>query len=124
MTQGRQPQQTAESFFQLNACETRADPFPALGPEDIRMLACRPICVKTSQDPPPASLRTVALLGQRREAPSLHSSGACPPLAVFSLGPGSRARDEEDEKTCDYAEDPVSCVSGDVDSTPYVLPVI
>jgi hypothetical protein len=31
-------------------------------------------------------------------------------LQSFPLGPGSRARDEEDEKTCDYAEDPVSFV--------------
>jgi len=27
MTQGRQPQQTAKSFFQINACETHTDPF-------------------------------------------------------------------------------------------------
>jgi hypothetical protein len=108
MTQGREPQQTAESFFQLNACETRADPLPEAGagdhtdaglPSDLR------------QDLP-----EICLLQVHGQPPFLDHDMKplrCPLLARVlclpssPLGPGARAR-EEAEQTGYEADEPVS----------------
>jgi hypothetical protein len=111
MTQRREPQQTAESFCQLNAGETRADPLPGAWagrytdaglPPDLR------------QDRP--EIRLLHVHGQPPFLDSNIKPLRCTPLARVlcwpscPLGPGSRAREEE-EKSCQYADNPVSFVS-------------
>lgn len=109
MAQRREPEQTAQAFFQLNAGETRADPLPGAWagrhtdaglPPDLR------------QDLP--EIRLLHVHGQPPFLDHDMKPLRCTPLArvlcwqSFPLGPGSRERDEEAEQTCYEANEPVS----------------
>jgi hypothetical protein len=98
MTQRREPQQTAQAFFQLNAGETRADLLPSARagrhpdaglPPDLR------------QDLP--EIRLLHVHGQPPFLDHDMKPLRCPPLArvlcrqSFPLGPSDRAQGEEAE---------------------------
>ena len=108
MTQSREPQQTAESFFQLNAGETCADPLPGARAGNHMDAGLPPdLC----QDLP--EIRLLQVHGQSPFLDDDIKPLRCPPLArvlclpSFPLGLGARAR-EEAEQTGYEADEPVS----------------
>jgi hypothetical protein len=112
MTQGRQPQQTAEAVFELHAGELRTDPFPGAWAGDHADIGLPPDLRQ--------NLAQIGLLHIHRQPPFLdHDLKPLPHIALarvlrlrsFPLGPGSRAGDKQEEKTRQDAADPVSCGS-------------